>query len=470
VEFNFDQIDAIINADSLAIVGASRNPAKFGASFTASQLTFGFEGPVYLVNPSEKEIMGREVYPDLQSLPETPDLVCLMIPAESSMDVLRECAKLRVKGVVIMAAGFSEIGDEGRVLEEEALRLAREGGFRIVGPNCFGLYNPRNGLTLLPGYDFSKEPGKTAFISQSGGLAAHMGRQGKSLGIRFSSIVSYGNGADLNESDLLRYFSCDPHTEIIAGYLEGARDGREFFSALREASSRKQVVLWKVGKGESSRRAVMSHTGSLAGSSQIWEGLFRQCGIIEAGGIDEVCDVVLALSHLGRNPGRRLLLCGGGGGLGTYGADLAEEQGLVVPPLADESLARLQKILNRAGAVASNPLDIGAPLIPPPAFDEVMLEAGRNPSTDIVIFDLAINFAYRMHGDEGLDRAADVLIRASRETRRPTVVVLYSRALGSDDLVLEETLRRLRDKLIENGIPVYPSTRRALRAISLVNN
>ena len=156
--------------------------------------------------------------------------------------------------------------------------------------------------------------------------------------------------------------------------------------------------------------------------------------------------------------------------MGTYASDLAEEEGLVVPPLEDESLTRLQKILNRAGAVASNPLDIGAPLVPPPLFDEVILEAGRNPSTDIVMFDLALNFAYRMHGDEGLDRAADVLIRARRETGRPTVVALYSRAIGSDDLVLEEVLRGLRDKLIENGIPVYPSARRALRAISLVNS
>jgi acyl-CoA synthetase (NDP forming) len=214
----------------------------------------------------------------------------------------------------------------------------------------------------------------------------------------------------------------------------------------------------------------MSHTGSLAGSSQIWEGLFRQCGIIEASGVDEVCDVILALNHLGRNPGRRLLVSGGGGGLGTYAADLAEREGLAIPPLEAQTLTRMQKILNRAGAVASNPLDIGAPLIPPPAFDDAMLEAARNPSTDMLVFDLAMNFAYRMAGDEGLDRAADVLARVSREAHKPAVVVLYSRAIGTDDLVLEKALRRTRDRLMGNGIPVYPSMRRALRAISLVNS
>ena len=260
MDFDFAQIDGIINARSLAIVGASQKPMKFGSSFTAAQLNFGFSGAVYLVNPHEEEIMEREVYPDLLSLPEAPDLVCLTIPAHSSMDVLRQCAQIGVKGVVMMAAGFSEIGDQGKVLEEEALSLAREGGFRIVGPNCFGLYNPRNRLTLLPGFDFSTTPGRTAFISQSGGFAAHVARQGKSLGIHFSAIVSYGNASDLNESDFLYYFGEDPETEVIAGYLEGARDGRRFFNALREAAVRKPVVLWKVGKSEPSRRAVISHT------------------------------------------------------------------------------------------------------------------------------------------------------------------------------------------------------------------
>ncbi len=467
--FEFASIDAIINARSMAIVGASQKPKKFGASFTASQLAFGFSGPVYLVNPGEREIMGREVYPDLLSLPGAPDLVYLTIPAHSSMDVLRQCAEVGVKGVVIMAAGFREIGEKGKALEEEALRLARRGGFRIVGPNCFGLYNPRNRLTLLPGFDFSTEPGKTAFISQSGGYAAHVARQGKSLGIKFSAIVSYGNAADLNESDFLLYFGQDPQTEVIAGYLEGATQGRKFFAALREASSRKPVVLWKVGRCEPSRRAVVSHTGSLAGSARIWEGVFRQCGVIEAEGVDEMCDVLLALAHLGRKPGRNLLLSGGGGGLGTHGSDIADKEGLAVPPLAAETLTRLQKTLNRAGAVAGNPLDIGAPLIPLRAFDVVMQEATANPSTDILVFDLALNFAYRLYGEEGLNQAMDSLGRTTRRNGKRTVVVLYSRAADPEDLVFEGILRGLRSRLLEYGIPVYPSMARALRAISLAN-
>jgi acyl-CoA synthetase (NDP forming) len=469
LHFDYSEIDAIVNARSLAIIGASGKPGKFGSLFTASQLLYGFSGPVYLVNPSETEIAGQRVYPDLKSLPESPDLVCLTIPAHRSLDILRDCAEAGVKGVIILASGFREIGEEGEALEQEALQLARDGGFRIIGPNCFGIYNPRNRLTLLPGYDFSTTPGKTAFISQSGGFSVHVGRLCKSLGIDFSAIVSYGNAADLDESDFLRYFAEDPQTEIIAGYLEGARDGRRLLDALQEASSRKPVVLWKVGKSESSRRAVVSHTGSLAGSTNIWEGMMRQCGVIEVSGVDELCDVLLALKLLGRKPGRRLMLSGGGGGLGTYAADLAEEEGLEVPPLCGESLDRLRELLNRPGAAVGNPLDIGAPLIPLPLFEAVTYETAAVPYTDIFIFDMALNFAHGLGGEDGLNAVADVLVRARREIGKMVVMVLYSRAEGLEDLAYEEILRRLRNKFIEGGIPVYPSMSRAIKAISLIN-
>jgi len=469
VSFDFDEIDAVINARSLAIVGASGKPQKFGSLFTASQLIYGFDGPVYLVNPGETEIMGRKAYPDLKSLPQPPELVCITIPAHRCMAVLRECAEVGVKGVIIMASGFRETGEGGEALEKEAVRLARASGFRIIGPNCFGVYNPRNRLTLLPGYDFSTSPGKVAFISQSGGFSVHVGRLCRGLGIDFSAIVSYGNGADLDESDFLLYFAHDPRTETIAAYLEGVKDGRRFLDALREAASRKTVILWKVGKSEPSRRAVISHTGSLAGSYAVWKGVMRQCGVIEASGVDEICDVLLALKHLGRNPGRRLMLCGGGGGLGTYAADLAEEERLEVPPLEGESWARLREVLDQPGAAVGNPLDIGAPLIPLPLFEASLREAANFPHADMLLFDMALNFAYGLGGEEALEQAMDILLRIKEKSGKPLVMVLYSRAEGLEDLAFEELLRRFKWKLLQGGIPVYPSISRALRAISLVN-
>jgi acyl-CoA synthetase (NDP forming) len=453
----------------MAIVGASNSPTKFGYMFTRSQVAMGFDGPLYLVNPNEDEIMGRPVYPDILSLPQTPELVYLTIPAHRSMDVLRDCATVGVKAVIIMASGFREAGEKGGQLEDEALRIAREGGFRMIGPNCFGIYNPRNRLTLLPGYDFSTRAGDVAFISQSGGYSAHIARQGKSIGVDFSAVISYGNAADLDETDFLEYFSQDSATGIISAYLEGARGGERFAEVLRRAAAVKPVVIWKVGKSESSRRAVVSHTGSLAGSATVWDALIKQSGAIEAGGVDELLDIILALKHVGRFPGRRLLICGGGGGLGTYGADLAEGKGLWVPSLDPGTLARMQEALDRAGAVAGNPLDIGAPLIPAPFLEAALAEAAGNVTTDVLLFDLSVNFGYDIAGDFGLERTLEILLDVRKKSHKPVVAVLYSRSFDADDMRFETMVRRMRRQLQAGGIPVFGSMERAINAIAAIN-
>ncbi|MHB8895487.1 MAG: acetate--CoA ligase family protein [Candidatus Geothermincolia bacterium] len=466
---DFTEIDSIINARSMAIVGASNSPTKFGYMFTRSQVAMGFDGPLYLVNPNEDEIMGRPAYPDIPSLPQVPDLVYLTIPAHRSMDVLRDCASTGVKAVIIMASGFREAGEKGRELEDEALRIAREGGFRMIGPNCFGIYNPRNGLTLLPGYDFSGNAGDVAFISQSGGFSAHVARQGKSVGVDFSAVVSFGNAADLDETDFLEYFARDGATGIITAYLEGAKGGERFAEILRSAAASKPVIIWKVGRSESSRRAVVSHTGSLAGSPTLWDALVRQSGAIEANGVDELLDIVVALKHMGRHPGKRLLVCGGGGGLGTYGADLAEKIGLLVPDLDPATFSRMQETLDRAGAVAGNPLDIGSPLIPAPFLEAALKEAALNETTDVLVFDLAVNFGHDIAGDFGIARAQEILIDVRKVSGKPLAAVLYTRSFDVDDMRFETMVRRMRRRLQAAGIPVFPTMERAMKAIAAIN-
>jgi len=465
----FEAIRAMVDARSLAVIGASGTPGKFGNFFTRSQLKMGYDGALYLVNPKEREIMGLPVYPDLLSLPEPPDLVYVTIPAARSIDILRECARVGVKGVVMIAAGFSESGREGAALEEEAVRIAREGGFRIIGPNCFGIYNPATGLTMLPGHDFSRTPGDTGFISQSGGFGVHLVRQAQSLGISCSSAFSYGNAADVDESDLLEYFAMDDDTRTVAGYIEGVRRGDAFERSLRLAASSKDVVLWKVGRSTSSQRAVTSHTGSLAGSHDIWDGLMRQCGVIQAKGVDQVLDTVLALKHLGRRPGRRLLIAGGGGGLGTYGADVAESLGLDVPAIPECSMAGLRSALARAGAVPGNPLDFGAPLIPLSEFREAMEAAAGLEGYDLMVFDIAANFAFDLAGEEGLKTAMDILVTAKERHSRKMAVVMYTRSFDPGDPSKEAMVGRMRGLLHEKGIPVFPSVERALKAIALIN-
>ena len=465
----FEDIRAMVEARSLAVVGASPTPGKFGNFFTRSQLSIGFDGDLYLVNPNEREIMGLPVYPDLRSLPAPPDLVYVTIPAVRSIDVLRECAEVGAKGVVMIAAGFRESGPAGVALEDEAVSIARHGGFRIIGPNCFGIYNPATGLTMLPGHDFTRTPGDVGFISQSGGFGVHLVRQAQSLGIGCSAAVSFGNAADVDESDLIEYFALDDDTRIVVGYLEGVRRGDALESSLRLAASRKDVVLWKVGRSSASRRAVMSHTGSLAGSSEIWDGIMRQCCVIQAQGVDQVLDTVLALGHLGRRPGKRLLIAGGGGGLGTYGADVAESLGLQVPEIPAGSMAGLRKALARAGAVPGNPLDFGAPLIPLGEFREAMEAAAGSDGFDVMLFDVAANFAFDLAGEEGLKMAMEILVAAKERYSRKIAVVMYTRSFDPDDLSKVAIVERLRRFLHEKGIPVFPSAERALKAIALIN-
>lgn len=462
-------LDAMINARSLAVVGASEKPMKFGSLFLKSQLDFGFKGRIYPVNPGESEIFGLPCYPSLSSLPEVPELVYVAIPAHRALQALEESASLGVKGVVILASGFREAGPEGRELEKRALELARKGGFRIIGPNCFGIYNPRNGLTLLPGHDFSREEGDIAFISQSGGYAAHVGRLGRDLGLRFRAIVSYGNACDVDESDLLEYFALDEGTSAVACYLEGTSDGRRFFEVLKHSCSMKPVVVWKVGRSEVSARAVVSHTGSMAGSPEVWKALIRQCGAADARGVEETCGILSILRHLGPNPGRRILFIGGGGGLGTWAADLAEEAGLVMPSLESETERRLRALLGYPGASVGNPLDIGTPAVPPHLFGEILLTASADPGIDVVLFDMALNFAYQLVG-EGVREMASLLRHAAEDTEKAMVAVIYNRAQGPDDLGLERTLREIRSYLHQGGVPTFTDVAEAIGCLARANN
>jgi acyl-CoA synthetase (NDP forming) len=456
-------VKQILEARSLALVGASNRPFKFGSLFLASLLAMGFDGRIYPVHEREKEIMGVPAYPDLPSLPEAPELVYFTVPAFRCMEAMRQCVGLGVKAVVIMAAGFREAGPGGEELEREALRLAREGGFRIIGPNCFGIYNPRTRLTLLPGHDFSPIPGKLGFFSQSGGFAAHFGRMCMGLGMGFSSIISYGNGADVCEAELLEHFLEDGDTAIVAGYLEGAREGRAFFEALRRSERSKPVILWKVGRGEAARRAVASHTGSLAGSSRLWDELFIQCGVIPVQGLEEMSAVAQCFYRLEGRPARRVLMMGGGGGLGAHGADLAESHGLELPSLAPHTEKALREALPAVGAVVANPLDIGTPLTLPAVFERVAEAVAGDPATDIVLFDLAVNFGANLLGAEGVRGALETLREACRERGKPCAFNLYNRAPddpGAAGLHLE-----LRRDLAAGGALVFDDLRSAFRSL-----
>ena len=296
-----DNFKKIFEPRSVAIIGVATEGFGFGRGILISLLAYGYPGTIYPVNPKGGEIHGLRIFKNVEEIPGQIDFGIIAVPAHKVPDAVEACRKKGAAGVEILSSGFREVGTpEGIRLEEEISRIAAS-GIRIIGPNCFGVYSPRGGLTFLPGPDLSRETGPVAFISQSGGHSIDFAHMGKWKGFTFSKMISLGNGTDLRETELLRYLGSDPDTEIIGMYIEGVKDGPAFFEALRDVASRKPVIVLKGGLSESGGRAVQSHTASIGESPVIWESVFRQCNAIQATDLHELSDYALALAML---PGR----------------------------------------------------------------------------------------------------------------------------------------------------------------------
>jgi len=460
---------------ALAVVGVSRDERKFGGLFLQALLDFGFKGKIYPVNPEGTEILGLKTYPTVRDVPEPVDLAAIMVPAPLVPSVLEDCLARGVKGAEVFTSGFAETGNErGRALERELTLIARR-GIRIVGPNCFGIYCPGSGLTLLPGGDFPRDSGPVAFISQSGGHAVEFAREAKGRGIHFSRVISYGNGCDLNEADLLEYMAQDDETKIVAMYIEGPREGRRFAQLVRDLAPRKPVIIWKAGLTRAGERAVHSHTASLGGEEAVWDALFKQTAAVPVRGLEELADTVLAFLHLPASTGRRVGVIGGGGGISVAAADACDRVGLEVPPFDDDVQQKLREVLPAAGTSVRNPVDIGAPLIPPQAFQRVLESVASADCVDTIIATQAM--FYVLGGTLGpppseRGRFLQSLIEAPARVRdrfgKPIVIVL---PVGGDELEMveaEQGRREIRDQYLSMRIASYPTLERAARAIANV--
>ncbi len=277
---NAAELEAIFQPRAIAVVGASANPESLGHDYVRCLLEYGYKGAVYPVNPELSEVLGLTVYPSLRQVPGTVDYVISCIPASGVLDLVEDCRHVGVKAVHFFTARFSETGrEDAALLEQELLRRTRSAGIRVIGPNCMGLYDPRQGISFRT--DFPKEPGSTAFLSQSGGNAVELVHHGAQRGLRFSKVISYGNGLDLDEADFLDYFAQDSETTVIVAYIEGISDGRRFMAALRRAAAAKPVIVLKGGRTSSGTRAAASHTAALAGAQQVWRVALRQAGAME---------------------------------------------------------------------------------------------------------------------------------------------------------------------------------------------
>ncbi|MBI3930468.1 MAG: CoA-binding protein [Chloroflexi bacterium] len=459
-------LEEILHPQSIAVAGASDNPSTQGYNFTYHLLDYGYRGKIYPVNPRYPEILGMKAYPTIRDIPGTVDYVISAVPASAVLNMLEDCSSKGVKCVHLFTARFSETGRQDAAELEQAIRKqARKAGIRLIGPNCMGLYYPREGISF--GYDFPREPGAAALISQTGGGAARFISLAAMRGLRFSKVISYGNALDFNECDFLDYFSQDAETKLILMYVEGVKDGKRFLNALSQAASVKPVIILKGGRGQSGARAIASHTASLAGSTEIWETAVTQAGAVSAKNLDELTDLAVSFYFLPPILGPRVGISGGGGGPSVFSADECEEAGLDVIPLP----AEIREELKNSGVPiwdwVGNPTDVS--ILGDSGFSGVdMLRImARNQNFDLLIAYLhEVPLSKKEGMTARLREEIKGYIKVKKESTKPLLTVVGERSLGIKDYRhwRWKLTGELRTKLIAADIPIYPTAGRAASA------
>lgn len=446
-----DNLDAVLNPSSVAVIGASTNPDKIGHKILKNIVEAGFSGAVYPVNPRGGEILGLKAYPSVLDTPGDVDTVVVVVPSRFVQGVMEECVQKGVKGAVIISSGFKDIGPEGAELEREVLETAARGGIRVVGPNCQGVSNPVSGFCAT--WPLVTQVGDVAVISQSGSIALEVPSFLVDNHLGYSKSVALGNKSDVDEADLISWFGNDKGTRVIAVYTEGTDEGRKLMKAVRGASAGKPVLILKGGKTEAGKRAVLAHTGSLAGSSEVFEAAVSQSGGFCVGSLEELLDAAKAFSALPVPRGPRLLVVTSSGGAGILSSDASEKAGLTLRTLSRETVDQLKAVLPDF-CILRNPLDLtGNALTEPKMYGKALEVALESDEADMILV---------VFGDPIPDTVE--LLREVVEKAKKKGVPLAVNYLGGADVQKEEV-----DALQRNGIPVFQTPERAITALGYLN-
>ncbi|HET90198.1 MAG TPA: CoA-binding protein [Chloroflexi bacterium] len=349
-------LETFFQPQSVAVIGASRDPDKLGYAVLANLKEGGFPGALYPINPKADEILGLEVYPSVMDVPGPVDLAVIVIPYPYVPAALEECGKKEIPTVVVISAGFREVDREGLERERELIGIAKQYGMRLIGPNCLGVIDPNTPLNAS--FSAGMPPsGPIAFMSQSGALGTAVLDMAMAGRIGFSKFVSLGNKADVSEIDLLDAWWKDPASKVILIYVEGVPDGQKFIEVARQVTRDKPVVAIKSGVTASGSRAVSSHTGSLAGSEAAYKAAFRQAGVIRAPSMEALFDYARGFAYQPLLPGDRIGIVTNAGGPGILATDALEHAGLRIPRLSPDTTRALTEYLPGA-ASAANPVDV----------------------------------------------------------------------------------------------------------------
>lgn len=455
-------LDALFNPGSVAVIGASNEQVVGRHDFVLPLLNFGYRGRIYPVNPKYNVVHGLKCYKNIIDVDDDVDLAIVAVSAPNVEEVIKNCAKKGVKFAHIYASGFKELGDEE--LERRLVEIAHSGGTRLIGPNCMGIHDPSSHVTFME-VPASSEPGDIAFVSQSGGHAFFFSYYAASRGARLDKVASIGNQCDLKVHHFIRYFAGIDRIRLIVAYIEDVAD----VSALREAIESavvagKMVILWKGGTTDAGARAAASHTGAMASSRAIWEGFVRQIGAIEVKSREECTDVALMAVKCGMPQGPGVALISPGGGNSVELADICARCGLNVPVLGRETQKAISEVIPHVNTSVANPVDLGAFGYVPEVVDIVIDACARDRRVDAVFIVLVIDVLMKREGWWGIDveKLVDTIAEHGKRVSKPLAVIMPDLIYG--DLQVAGERFGLFDKLVKNGIPVYPHVERAALA------
>jgi acetate---CoA ligase (ADP-forming) len=443
-------LESLLSPQTIAVLGASRTPGKVGHEVIANLINGGYQGTIVPVNPKADEILGLKCYHDLKEYDGKVDLGVIVVPLEAVKGAIQSAIDARAKAVVVITAGFKEVGAEGAALEREIAELCRANGVRLMGPNCIGVINTSHKMnaTFAP---MMPPSGRISVISQSGALCVAILDLAMNLKMGLGKVISFGNKADLNEVDFLQALAEDDDTRVIAGYLENITEGNKFLQVAEQAASRKPVVVLKVGVTQAGAKAASSHTGSLAGADMAYGAAFKRSGVIRAENFEALFDYAIALAMQPLPRGNRVAVITNAGGPGIMAADAAETAGLRMVTPAEPTRKKLRECLPAAAAVG-NPIDVIGDADP----DRYV------KAFEIVQEDDTIDSIIVVVTPQNMTRPLELAEKLSKAHRGQKP--LLAAFLGGSEVI------PARERLMALNIPSYPSAERAVGALQAMQD
>lgn len=455
-----ESLNRLFNPRSIAVIGASEVPGKAAERRTRSLIQGGYSGELFLINPKRDTLFDRKAYPSIIDIDQEVDLVMIVVAPKLIPQAVEDSVKMGAKGIVIITAGLGETGEAGKKIEADILRVATEGGSKIIGPNCSGLFCGSSKMNLLGVPPIRKGP--LAVIAQSGNIIDSITHYAAMRGVGLSHIISAGNAIGVQFHEYIEYLGQDNETRAILMYMEGIKEGAQIVRAARDVSRRKPVIILKVGRSRAGARAAASHTGSLAADDAVVDGAFRQAGIVRVTNVDEMFDVAMALANMPLPGGNRVAIVSEGGGDNSVAADNAEHFGLEVPVLPQAAQERIRAYL-LAGMPASNPIDYGGTAEENPDMInkvvEALMEEDAVDSVFVTGFFGGFKDIIAPHVGELEEKTSLELVRLMRHYEKPIAV----------HTSFANMPYRSMEILNENGLFLTPSSERAAQCLAVMS-